>query len=225
MSKPLGWKGIKPNGKPRQSRRQRGFVNVTKKTAKEEAKEALKLVRRVQTKLGGNELKYYDSAVMITEDYDGTITGLNAVTQGDGNDERIGNQIELARLNFRYYAYANTGNALTRVIIFWDKFNKISTVAELLEDAGSSGVVISPYTYDRVKQYQVLFDKTLSHNVDGPNLKNFEITIDLKGKKTVFDLVGTNINKGYLKICTISNLVTTNLPSISWSARLFYKDD
>jgi hypothetical protein len=220
MSKQLGWKGQKPSGKPRRNNgRRRGRQN------KSPGKQALRLARQLQAKLGKSEIKYHDSAASMTEDYDGTLAGLNEVAQGDGNDERVGNQIILERLNLRYYGNANTGNALTRVIVIWDKMNKITTTGELLEDSGAAGVVISPFTYDNLKQYEILFDKVLSHTVNGNNLKNVEVTIDLKQKLTVFDLVGTNINVGYLKIATFSNLVTTNLPTLNWSCRLFFRDD
>lgn len=194
------------------------------------ANKALRLARKVAN-LVNIEFKYKDTSLSQTAfDWSGSIATLNNPAQGQTDTTRIGDSIKVQSLKIRGTVNNASGANITsncRLIVFWDEQEQISTAADLLENTASTVTPFSPKHYDKRFRSIVLFDQMVTmSSVSGSNsaFRNFEIELPI-GKHTQFSAASTTINTGALKFLYISDLVTSNLPTITYYARVFYTDD
>lgn len=172
------------------------------------------------------EYKAYDvTSVAGSVDYNGGVSSLAAlISQGTTDNQRIGDSLKLQNLTLRYIGVRNTADSILRVMVIFDPQNKISAVTDVLAATGSAISVVSPKNYDKRFYSNVLYDRTMTlTSADHPYvIEDIVIPVD---KHVQYSGGTTTVNTGDLKLLVISNVVTTNLPTLTYYARLTYTDD
>lgn len=172
------------------------------------------------------EYKHVDiTNIAGSVDYNGGLSSLvTSITQGVSDNNRIGDSMKLQNLVLRFIGVRNTADSILRVMVIFDPMNKLAAVTDVLQITGSALAVISPKNYDKRFQSRVLYDRTMTlTTADHPYvLEDVTIQID---QHTQFNSGTTTINTGDLKLLVISNVVTTNLPTFTYFARVSYTDD
>ncbi len=144
---------------------------------------------------------------------------LNAVPQGTGQNERIGNEISNKSLHIRLDIARAAVDSLLRIIVFWN-IDGAYTPSSILENQASYQ---SPLNKDLGKTFWVRFDRTYTIAAGQTQLQVDEIWRRFKCKTEYLEN-GTISHNG-LYIAFISNQATAaNQPILSYTARLNYMD-
>lgn len=199
------------------SARQPSALTVAKR-ANRKANRALKLF----------EDKYFDvNTAPAAVDWNGTLSVLNPVTQGDGVSNRDGDELAMKSVWFQAQMTIAAGLASStmRVILLYDKAQTIGAVNQILSVVGTASTVTSAYNFEYRNNYIVLYDKTFI--IDTINRATWQINKRIRlNKKTVFQGGGSStIRTGGLRLLLISNQtagVTT--PAALTNSRLFFTD-
>lgn len=193
---------------------------------------ALKMARRLRDAVN-IEYKYADTtSTALTPDYNGSyfsiIGAANAsagIPQGTTDTTRVGDSIKLQNLTMRYTIARNGQDAWVRVFLLWDPQNKIAAVSDVLQSTGSVLSVISPKNYDKRFQCKVLYEALHKLDSSGNALSKVDHVLSIN-KHTQFSAgSATAIMSGDIKMLVISNVVTTNLPTMAYYLHLTYTDD
>lgn len=217
-----GWGGIAGRGI--------GYLSKTFTTKGSTANKALRLARKVANLVNIEEKIDDTQQTSVTFDYNGAIDILNNPAQAITDVGRIGDSIKVQKIHIKgTVAGSTTAGTLSnnRLILFWDEQNQVATAADLLETVGSTYSPFSPKHYDKRFRSNILYDQHFSlSTVPGSQawFKNFEVSLPI-GKHTQFSAASTTINTGALKFLYITDVVTSNLPNITYYARCFYTDD
>lgn len=197
----------------------------------EKANKALQLASKVY-RFVNTEIKFHDVTTSATAiPNTGTINGLSAVPQGDGQSSRDGDSMKPLHLTVRGYLVSNQANAypqIVRVIVFRGKQeNGVGfSATDILETAS----VLSPKNYTDRFRTKILYDQTFHLNQPGLTAaaygeisRPFNINMKIIGH-TNFTATSTSIEDGGLYILYLSNNVT-NLPTMDYYSRLTYVDN
>jgi len=203
----------------------RGLGLVRKYTTKGGmAYKALTLARKIADAVN-IEYKHSDTnGAPAAVDYTGgVLTLLSSISQGITDQQRIGDSIKVQNNMIRFSIARNGTDALVRVILIWDKQNQISATSDVLELVGAANAPLSPKNYDKRFRSQILFDKTYSLDANRSILHD-ECALDVD-QHVQFSAGTTTPVTGDLILMTISNLVTTNLPTFGYYNRVTFTDD
>lgn len=91
----------------------------------------------------------------------GTIVDCCAIPQAAGNGSRIGNNIELKKIEFRYSYAAGDATQVCRLILFqWknDSGPDPPSVAEIIQDL-TNNPWLGDYRYDERTEFNILYDR------------------------------------------------------------------
>lgn len=158
----------------------------------------------------------------------GTVASISNVTQGDGDNERVGNVISPTecKLNFSISA-SDTTNAIRVCIFKWKDTNAfIAPNANDFFKPGPSASVdyLSHYNEEQRDQFVVKYDKTFQLVLNQANTKkNVSLNIPLSGKIRYYSnsvVTGTGIYYLYY----ISDSLAVTHPTIEWASELVYTD-
>lgn len=134
------------------------------------ANKALKLASSIARDLNV-EKKYADTAGPLTMTGTANVTALNAIAQGDGGQQRDGDQAKLTSVQGKIWCRSGTSGqkSVWRVLLVHDKQSDgtAPTLAEIL--ARTSGVehLTSPYNMDNSRRFKILMDKAFELNAPG----------------------------------------------------------
>lgn len=172
------------------------------------------------------------SPILLTEA--GSIANLAQIGQGNGQAQRVGQQITAKKLHMRYWLEDNGGSHVARIIIVqYKKQSSSSTpsLAKILENysagTGSAWSQLS-YTNQFKENFRLLYDKF--HAVDttgGPSTVAREFTIPLNCKIAYNGTQTTDIEKNgiYMFMLSDSTVASGAGPKMHYGARLDYTDD
>lgn len=180
------------------------------------------------------EIKTYNQAPSgnITPGTGGTMTGglCNAITQGDGDNQREGNVIHIKKLSFLFTAF-DTVPSLVRVIVFIDRQSNGSTptVTDVLDSAS----YLSQFSELTVvghggTRFSILMDKTWTINPQITATAGYGAhitkTFKLKMPVTYIANAGTagDVSKNNIWLLSISS-TTTGV--YQYSSSLVYTDN
>lgn len=98
----------------------------------------------------------------------GTVTSLINISQGLLDTERVGDEIKLRTITFRYLVQIADSSNVLRIIIFQLKQQNTfaPSVASVLN--GTSPTYLSQYNVDNRSNYQVLYDRTHITDYNAP---------------------------------------------------------
>ena len=212
-----------PYRKRRYRRRRRRY---RKKSTKAVAHRALNLAKKVAF---ASEVKYHDVAINSLVDWDGAgPIDLANISQGFSDNNRIGDQIRITSINFKWICYnLNSGCSYVRVIVIRDTQDAISDINQVLQQTGNLPSFQSHYVHDIRPQYSVMFDKYF--HID--NVKQ-DSSAQRWYKKLNFKVqyVASStsvISKNQIKAFAISDVSSqaTNKPELYGFMRLNYYDN
>lgn len=177
------------------------------------------------------ETKYFEYANQLSNGTASTpvIFSLSAMSQGDGSNERVGNEVTPKYLTFRSKltgAASGSGDnqGYRLMLIQWleDVSDNAIAIGDVLE---SSSFVFSNYKHGQSLSFKVLYDEmgTVAKNSANPDHTQFiKFTADLKKAGNIqFD--GTTATHNQLYLIFWSDEVT-NAPAFRWGTRLAYTD-
>lgn len=147
------------------------------------------------------EHKFFDSVVASTIGSGGTFFALTqAIIQGIGGGQRIGDNIALLRLQMNYRINLNITNTslsdTIRVVVVLDKMN--DGVAPTQADLMSLNTVTSPYSPEQIKskRFTILFDKIDFVALGGKDIVVNQRSINLNGNTTYQGATSTTAANG-----------------------------
>jgi len=195
---------------------------AVKKIDKQQDKEIRALKKDVRILKGANEAKHHDESLTFAGFSHTASQQANILdpAQGDGDTQRIGDEVTASRLESRWVLIGDNDAVTTfRIMIMWDKQNALADFTDFLTVTGNSQAVNSPVDWDKKKLFSILYDKTFTFNVgtlvDGSVTavpfemeRHIKINLNLKNKKVVFQGGGTTVNVNALKIFLWSNNAT-----------------
>lgn len=193
---------------------------------------AYRIARRLQDVIN-IEYKLADAtATTGSLDYNGSLfsiigaaNGGTGIPQGTTDTTRVGDSIKLQNLTMRYTIARNGQDAWARVFVLWDPQNKLTAVSDVLQSTGSTLSVITPKNYDKRFQCKVLYEALHKLDSAGNALSKVDRVIPINKHTQFSGGSATTITSGDLKMLIISNVVTTNLPTMAYYLRLSYTDD
>lgn len=201
----------------------------TKAYATRKDREQDRKIRQIQSVVGTRELRYQDTAATgVVPTWAGALGNLIGPAEGVTDITRVGDKIAVEGIYFRYNGgMSGTGANQVRFIILRDKSNGIGTTVANVLDSGTistANAAQSPWEEDLRKNFEVLYDKT--HMVDAVTNYQFQGQYIKKFKKPkilMFNNNTTTVNKGQIKLLTISDLLAPNV-AYDYVCRVFYSD-
>lgn len=186
---------------------------------------AFKMAKRLMDAVN-IEYKFIDTTFSLTTfGYTGGMIPLNVIALGTNDNQRIGDSVKLQNLVLRYSCqnYPNTVNQF-RVLIVWDKQNKISGSGDVLEYSGSILSTLSPKKYDKRFETKILYDRV--HLLDPVNKTQEYVDVVIPiNEHTQFDSGTTTVNTGALKLIALSNDSGSAPPHMNCVSRVTFTDN
>jgi hypothetical protein len=169
------------------------------------------------------EKKWFTSiATSASVDYSGTIASRSAITQGDADNTRDGDQANLRSFELRYDTLANVLVSILRCVIFqWHPPTSLAApvIGNILIVNGQAEAVHSPYSVDYAQHFTVLYDKTHYCDTNGtigqgiaPRVFVTKITSGFKPKMEF--IAGASTGSNQIFTLFISDRASTNMPLV-----------
>lgn len=163
-----------------------------------------------------------------TVDYNGNLQLLNPVAQGDTRVNRQGKSIKGKSLSGRGVITIGGGtNNTVRLMIIQDTMNLGTdpTMTDVLETIGSTAAPFSNINQLANGRFKILWSRTLNINAVSTYSQVFKYYLPLSSHQYYDGAASTNNQKNSLYLCTISDVVTTNLPIITSYNRYSFYDN
>ena len=160
----------------------------------------------------------------------GVRTAINLCAQGLDTDDRIGNSIKLqyVKLDYQLNINASATDSAVRCMVLQDKQadQALPAVAIILQDATSSDNIISPRHKDFKQRLNTLYDKVhiLSANGSGKRKGQMYKKILAKVRYDGTTAAITDLETNSLIFLHITD-EATNVPTVTWHARVGYVDN
>lgn len=172
----------------------------------------------------------YTTGSIANVDYDGSITELSTIPQGDTAYTRDGKSVKTLNLTFKAYAQS-AASGVVRVIIFKGKSenNRTFVPGDILQTTGQVHSVLT--TKDDSERYntKILMDKTLvvtpsAGSIDGYRLMFKSIKLGHYVTYAASDTAGTDIEDGGLYMLVIGNItsVSGTKPTVAYQTKLTF---
>lgn len=215
---------VKKNGKYK--RRKNLFYKRTYNKGVKVLHEIAKIKKQLNV-----EMKWLDTFSALTAiSTTPQIVQVTNTQQGSTAETRVGEQIKLTSLYFKYTleANANAVNTFTRILIIQDMQTNgaIYTAADVFENSSGNADIVSPLNLKNKYRYRILYDKI--HNFQDTGRKTAQdsfyksIQMLIRYKSNNGDI--TDLSSNSLSIYLVSNQAT-NTPSINYSMRLRFVDN
>lgn len=194
-----------------------------------------KLAKRV-ARLVNTEIKTYSADGVTQTSNAGRIIDLCDPSQGDGTEERVGNQVKPLHLTLRGYVYpdASGGSAqVLRVIVFRykDENGQTLVVNDVLDNdhTSTNRIVLAGKEFDNRYHSKILFDKVIPVGYDAasgiPGLKFFKFSTKLFGHINWTNATTTQEGGGlYMLLCSTATN-EADAPLVQWVSRVTYTDN
>lgn len=232
---------------PRRYRKRRPIGKIVQKrtgskTAGQVAQVAMagyRLAKRV-ARLINTEVKHYTTDGVLQKNYSGGIVDLCDPAQGDGQEERVGNQIKPLHLTIRGYAAVDSTGGPTeigRLIIFRykDENGQALAVGDILDSdiVGTTKAPLAGKAYDNRYHSKILFDKTfyMGYNASGaqdtslPSVRSFKFSTKLYGHINWTDTTTTQEGGGLYMLWITAEATEANAPTLTYVSRVTYTDN
>lgn len=182
------------------------------------------------------EVKSFDTAGVASQcDYNGGIITLCEIAQGTDFNQRLGRRINVKSVQIKgYWSQPNVGAAsVNRIMLFSDSdlqdSGTLPVPTDVLETVATAIAPVSLRENDTqyMKRFKIYWDNicvTVKGQENEYNIFNYYKEFE-KGHHIQFSGTGASDSaQGTLMLCVASNLVTTNLPNITYMVRIRYYD-
>jgi hypothetical protein len=196
-----------------------------KQSAMAKANKALALASKLQA---SREKKFLVSSLVQSGDNVGHLLVMNAMDQGLGDSDRVGDRITCAHLRadlWRVIPGSATGRFSLRFLFIIDKQNTITSVDQVFLGTGSNICPFNQFVKDYRKQFVVLYDSGANH-MDQYN-KGDTVRINRKIQlRTQFQAASATILTGSIKLVILTNQGenSNSKPILIGSVRVDYTD-
>lgn len=176
------------------------------------------------------EKQYKDINASQSPTFNGSITCLSAIAQGDDVGGRTGNSILAKSLfvNFSIGINASATQTMVRCLIFIDMLNTgtATTATELLTSAyvGNGYAPLAPLNVDFTTRYRVLVDKKYTLSNQGTKMLAVKVYKKLHKHVKYTGSASTDVYKNNIYMLLISD-ENANAPLVNWVSRLGYYDN
>ena len=177
------------------------------------------------------EQKYQDlTAGAVSPSWNGVAYSAIVVGQGTSDKNRIGDQITITRIRFRWnvgYTSASLASNQFRMVIYRDKTATIgTTVTNVLDNnlVATVNACQAPYEEDKRMNFEILYDKTVLLDTVSRFAAQGSYDHTFKTPKLMQYDAGTNTpNKGAIYIMFITDALAPALGT-DWNSRIWYTD-
>jgi len=149
---------------------------------------------------------------------------LSSMAQGSTDITRIGDQINLKSLQFRFDSiYADNTNFMRLIIFQWvgDAVTDVPTINAVLE---STPYYLSPYNWDQRRKFRILHETWKLDAVTSPRTHLGKGSVGLPIKTQQFLNASTNIEAGGLFAVFCSDSAAAAHPAYDLYTRVHYTD-
>ncbi len=204
----------------------------TRRHQKRNYKQLKTLTKKVNKITNAMETKQFDSSASAAEvNFDvNEAQSLVSPAQGDGQEQRIGDEISPFRLEFNYTvrSVSDTAPQVIRVLIIQSKqrfipvTNVTTTAAAIWDAANTTLSVDSTFIRDNRSHFVVLYDRTHCLEPD----ECFSVKVRKKlSRRIIFQTNATTTEAGEIWLCPTSDFATASAgPTLSHVSRILYKD-
>ncbi len=200
-----------------------------KYNASSTARLALSKVRKLERKIEPKILDVTAGAFATVTSSGSATDSLCGIAQGDGLSTRDGLKVSpfFLKVKLLWAGVALGVNDAYRTIIFIDQRQQDSVIpgiADVLQGTAPFGVLAMYNSLFRGR-FKILFDHVWTGATDPSIYQNFYAAVSIKLTKNLLfsGSAATTVNKNGIYMFSVSNL-TANLPSMSYTSRLFYND-
>lgn len=191
-------------------------------TALSVANTALKGVKLLSGMLNV-EYKRLDNAASVSPDTSGSIINLTHIAQGDGDQNRDGNQVEGKSIRSKFYIQKNSSATTTIVRIIWFIDNKsVSGSTPAVTDVLETATPQSMPNFENRRRFSILADRV--YNLGDITMTHSEYFKKVNMKVTFADNTSTSGNDNQLYCLHLSN-EPTNKPTLLITHRFRYIDN
>lgn len=168
------------------------------------------------------EYKHIDIVNTANPTYAGSLVDLNQLSNGDTDQTRDGDSIKMIKMTFRY-TIRGTVDSVLRLIIFNDKYDKVSLVSDVLSSTGGVNSVNSFKDRDNRFQTKFLVDRRFPLSASGKDMYSGTIVKNLYLHAN-YDGATTTPIMGRLRMLLISD-VAADMPVIDYVCRITFVDN
>lgn len=181
------------------------------------------------------EVKYVDSSVSTSFDYNGIYTALSSTSLGDGVSGRTGRSLRptLLDLSARYTVGATSPVTCRALVIRYLANGAAFSIADILSIVGSGYATQCPYNIDFYGQaeydrrIEVLFDSTFTVATNFKPTHEIKRKFPMRGPRAMLRYNGSDPDPVFgglffINICTLAG--PSGLPSVTGVARLHFLD-
>lgn len=160
-------------------------------------------------------------------DYNGSVTNLNSIAQGDTRVNRQGRTVLAKYLSGRIAIYNNAtaGSCTVRLFIVCDKMNQGSapSVSDILEGVGANTAPLSALKQINTQRFKILWSRLTTTDTNNP-IQLFKYYLPMSTHLYFDGANATDYQKNALFLVMISDQ-QTNTPSINLYNRLAFYDN
>lgn len=167
-------------------------------------------------------------------DSTGDVLHLTAITQGDGDSNRDGDQVHLSKIEMRgMVTVADTTNKLRLVVFRWngDKTPEIGDIIRNYSAGGADLDFIRPYNHDHRGNFKILYDKWWHLNSNSAELVLNDIPFRfirygdrLGAKKIYYENATDTPLKGGVWALAFSDSGAVANPAVTYEFEAIYTD-
>lgn len=201
----------------------RRYPSKQSKLNPRQKKEVKKMVK------GQIELKSFDTGGFPSVATTGAVTRQTSIPQGVGNSQRIGDDVQLVKMDLSYeWAIADPFNTVRIIYFQWhmDDAFSIPGLNDILFTAPSNDPTNALYNFSNRDKYKILYDKRhfLEAGSEGSESFSKKLSIKIPHKTLSYNSGGvlTGTNNIYQLLVTDSNTVLH--PSCMNHIRFYYRD-
>ncbi len=184
-------------------------------------------VAKLQRSVSSKERKFIDTQIVNTAmSATLTITQLTNLVQGVTDATRIGNQITVVGCLMRYIMNSNISTQI-RVMLVQDRQTNgvIYANSDLLQDATSQDLIVSPYNADFKRRFKIHYDRSHPFDVNGQSThfvsKYFAMNIPIRYDANAGDI--TDIQSSSLSFCAAAETAGAGVVN-TFFIRIYYTD-
>lgn len=168
----------------------------------------------------------YDVGVNVNDTTSAPIWPLAYVPEGTGPEQRTGEWINPLYLRVRgEWAVGDVYNSCRLIIFQYKDDGNAPTAGTILKYAGYSYAPYSPFLDAYKNSYNVLYDKTVIVDSDGPKSKQFDIKLKAKKFRKIQLNADPIYRSGGIFMLAISDSGVADHPSITFTSMLLYTDE
>jgi len=189
------------------------------------ASKALKGVSYLKGLVNSEKFKH-DLVSSSTYDYNGVLSHLTGISQGDGEGQRTGNSIFVRNVNIRGSLVRGTTDERVRLMLLIDKQqigDSVPAASDVLASTGTAQSVYSFLNRSTVGRFTILRSRLYALTADTPTI-NINWNVNLRHHVRYNGTTGTDVQRGGIYLLIITS-AASNGPTFERAIRVSYHDN